>query len=59
MNTGEHSTIRELTADELNQVTGGGAIFGVVATVANVLFEAGSMIHDVVKALPSPKDPWA
>jgi lactobin A/cerein 7B family class IIb bacteriocin len=59
MNTGEHSTIRELTADELNQVSGGGALFGIIAGVANALFEAGSMLHDVVKALPSPKDPWA
>jgi hypothetical protein len=55
MNTGEHSTIRELTADE----SGGGALFGIIAGVANALFEAGSMLHDVVKALPSPKDPWA
>jgi hypothetical protein len=59
MNTGEHSTIRELTADELNQVSGSGALFGIAAGVANVLYEAGSLVHDFVQALPSPKDPWA
>jgi bacteriocin-like protein len=53
MNTGENSKNRELTTDELNQVSGG-SLSGVIAAVENGVSEAVNTVRSAVFLITNP-----